>query len=289
MSDYIFSIASQDKRNVGEEFRVFRLDGEDVIGVEEKEPFELRFRNNTNQPVQIRLSVDGTDVLSGKPASTKPTGEMFLVSPYDSMSLRAWPESMQGGARFVFTTTEKSVAVNTHGNTSGIGLIAAAIYTDYYSTPTVFSPMFQSNSLRFARDSRRSLMADKRMKGRSYGSGTKGATLGGDVTKGVSLDFCAAPASSDSLGDIAEMSNMAVGAGEYTDQTLIKAAGLRRPVLDEVIQVRYLPWEKLRHLVAKEVVGVTAFPGDQQPGIDLSKVPRTKSTARRQPEIYRFL
>lgn len=295
MSDYILSIASQDKRHEGEEFRVFHVDGEDVIGVEEREPFELRFRNNTNQPVQIRLSVDGTDVLSGKPASTKPTGEMFLVSPHDSMSLKAWPESMDGGARFVFTTSEKSVAVNTHGNTAGIGLIAAAIYTDYdyYGGHLAY---FQGggqvhNSSRFTRNRRvgadlrgmpmgsKSLLFDA-----TKGAATKGLRGRSEESYGATLDFCAAAASID------EDSNIAVGAGEYTNQTLVKAAGLRRPVLDDIIQVRYLPWEKLRKLVAREIVSeATAFPGDHNQKVDLSNVPRTKSTARRSPEVHRFL
>ena len=120
VNDYNLKVISQDKRNVGSIFRTFNIDGDDIIGVEEHEPFELRFENNTYNAVQIRLSIDGTDVLTGKPASTKPKGDMFLVEPRGAMRLKAWPENMSGGARFVFATTEKSVAVNTHGNTAGI-------------------------------------------------------------------------------------------------------------------------------------------------------------------------
>jgi hypothetical protein len=308
MSDYTFSIVSQDKRHEGDEFRIFHVDGEEVIGVEEKEPFELRFRNNTSGRVQVRLSVDGTDVLSGQPASTKPTGQMFLVSPGETMKLKAWPESLQGGARFVFTTKERSVAVNTHGNTAGIGLIAAAVFADYddYRYLSMQSPRilsrFQSNSNSPLRGGglRRSRLigADSRSLGTTKGGGPSGSSGtkayyqgGGDpadfdvVLSAQSLDFAPGPAS---INNIAEASNMAVGAGEYTDQQLVKAAGLRRPVLDEVLQVRYLPWDKLQKLVDRRVVEATAFPGDDK-GIDLSNVPRTKSTGRKNVEIHRFL
>ena len=118
-----------------ETYKQFAVDGFNTIGVEELEDFSLIFRNNTSKRVQVRVSLDGTDILSGKPASTDPSGEMFIVAAYQSLNLKAWAEDTKGGASFLFTELKDSVASNTHGNTSSKGIIAVAVYEEGYVEP----------------------------------------------------------------------------------------------------------------------------------------------------------
>lgn len=160
MSNYSLEIVSRDKRHNGKVFKPYDIDGRATIGVSKKEPFEIRFRNNSWNRVQVRFSMDGTDILTGEPASTEPTGKMWLVEARASMTLKAWPESNSGGARFVFGEAGKSVAVNTHGNVEGMGVIAAAVFVEgapirlHFNEPTWISDSGKYKSAA-GRDARR--------------------------------------------------------------------------------------------------------------------------------------
>jgi hypothetical protein len=70
--------------------------------------------------------------------------------------------------------------------------------------------------------------------------------------------------------------DVAVGAGAFTDQTITKTAGLIYPVLDDIVQVRYLSWAKLEKLIAKQQPKMkTAFPSDKPvKRINLKNVPK---------------
>jgi hypothetical protein len=66
----------------------------------------------------MKLSLDGTDILTGKPADTQVSKDMWVVDGMKSISLKAWPEDNNGGAAFIFTSANNSVAVHTHGDLS---------------------------------------------------------------------------------------------------------------------------------------------------------------------------
>jgi hypothetical protein len=205
------------------------ISGENLIGVFENEPFKIKFTNDSWKRVQIRVSVDGTDILTGELASTEPTGKMFVVDPFNKIELCAWPEDNNGGAEFLFGTTKNSVAANTHGNISAKGIIAVAVFEESESERRIdyFS---KSDSL---------------------------------------LRRCSTKSIDDDLYKCSEF-GPAVGAGDHREQKLVKTAGLSKPKLAEIVQVRYEWWNelhtKLRH---------PAFPGDQK-NINLGKTPRIR-------------
>lgn len=185
--DYSLEIVSRDKRHNGKVFKPYVIDGKSTIGVSKKEPFEIRFRNNTWKRVQVRFSMDGTDILTGEPATTEPSGKMWLIEGHASMTLKAWPESNQGGARFVFGEAGKSVAVNTHGNVEGMGVIAAAVFVEgapvkmYFQGTPISREISDSGKYKQSagRDYRRSVL---RSRGINFNS-----TLGSD-SKGFDSD-----------------------------------------------------------------------------------------------------
>lgn len=138
--NYELSVISHHKDFNGKSLRKYHVDGIDTIGAYGDEPFSIVFRNHTYQKVQVKLSLDGTDILTGKPATTETSKDMWVVSGYGSLTLKAWPETDQGGAGFVFTSADNSVAIHTHGDLSSRGIIAAAVFTEGHVEPIKASP-----------------------------------------------------------------------------------------------------------------------------------------------------
>lgn len=266
MNDYELEIISKDKKSKNKVFKSHELDGIKTIGVKNNEPFALRFKNNTYNDVQVRLSVDGTDVITGELASTNPTGEMWFVKANSSMEIEAWPETNSGGAKLVFGKEGASVAMNTHGNMSAKGLIAAAVFVEGYKpwyVTNASGPKWTGNTNRYD---------DTLFRSRS-------------VSKGAGTEFTTQTLCSTEINEVSD-SAPAVGAGEYTEQTITKTAGLTTPKFKEVVQFKYEWWNTLKKTLDQYVeppVAHNAFPGDEKM-IDIKNTPRVRTSGvRRRP------
>src|SRR5947209_12285895 len=190
--------------------RQYHVENIDTIGVFGEEPFAIRFRNSSFNRVQVKLSLDGTDILTGQVANLDPHSKMWVVNAYGVLELKAWPESHQGGASFVFSTVENSVAAHTHGDLTAKGFISAAIFIEGYVPPQrYYGPAIASPDY--------------------YGASRSSSYPGGS---GQSIE------TERSLGP-------AIGAGAYQEQKINTVAGLREPTFSQLIQVRYLWWEDL--------------------------------------------
>lgn len=246
------------------------VDRIDTVGAWGDEPFEILFENNTGLTTQVKLSIDGTDILTGKLADTEVSDNMWLVKPYESLRLKAWPETNNGGAKFMFTSEDKGVASNTHGNLSSNGIIAAAVYVEGYSPPrrrTKLDNPFKEGVLRSSfsgqrTNSTKSFDSYNKYFNENCDFDSHREVESLDINEGV-----AAPLPS-------------VGAGEYVNQKLITVAGLNKPVLSRVLTVKYLWWDNLveklnSHKGHNKSLG---FPGDKEKHfIDLGDTPRLSS------------
>lgn len=134
-----FDILSLRPESSGRIFRQYLVEEEPTIGVYGNEPFALRFSNSSLQKIQVKLSLDGTDILTGKLADLDPHSQMWIIGPRDTLELAAWPEGRDGGARFVFRDAQRSVAAHTHGHLGAQGVIAAAVFVEV-SPPPSHSP-----------------------------------------------------------------------------------------------------------------------------------------------------
>ncbi len=230
-SNYELDIVSHHPKFDGKTLLKYSVDGIDTIGVWGEEPFEIVFRNNTHEKVQVRLSLDGTDVLTTTPATAQPYGKMWLVNPYATLNLAAWPETTEGGARFVFGQTLDSVAANTHGDLRNKGIIAAAVFTEGYVEPARLYSTYLGSPVR-ART--------------SFSAGAAGAA-GAGGRKSADVRFLSI-GSADSFCDINEESckGPAVGAGETITQKIASVSGLRQPRFDRIISLKYLWWDDLK-------------------------------------------
>lgn len=296
--NYTLEIISQHPDFRNKSLKKYYVDGIETIGAWGNEPFEIKFQNNTWQKIQVKLTLDGTDILTGEPATSEPTKDMWVVNGYGTLTLKAWPETNNGGAQFVFTSADKSVAVHTHGDLSNRGIIAAAVYTEGHVEPIKYTPSYPIR--------RRSIVDHYYYSyptwigDYTYGNGSAGGTLGGttfgsnsitsqDVTKGFNSNQAtfdcsnvsdAIPAASDSR-DLSLESLVSVGAGQHVDQKITYVTGLIKPLFTESIRVKYMWWDDLVSKLRTHNVPAphpSGFPGDKKQNImSLGSTPRVGS------------
>lgn len=275
------------------------VDGIETIGAWGDEPFEIKFKNNTNQKIQVKLSLDGTDILTGKPADTEVSQDMWVVNGYETLNLKAWPETSNGGASFVFTSANNSVAAHTHGNLSSRGIIAAAIFVEGHVNPPLlriqnhYHHHYKSYPVTYIPTIF------------PYYNGALGdITCGGNIgsinniasnfslsNSTVSINSCDASNAStitysDNRADVAKNleSLVSVGAGEHVDQKITYVSGLVTPTFTETMRVRYMWWDDL--VVRLKETNVAAphasgFPGDQDRKMNLGTTPRVGGSFHR--------
>lgn len=245
------------------------IDGIDTIGVWGNEPFEIRFKNNTWQKIQVKLSIDGTDIITGKLANTEVSSEMWSVNGYGTLSIKAWPETNNGGAGFVFTNTENGVATHTHGNVSNQGIIAAAVFIEG-----------QSQTINLA--SSGTTIQNHYHYTYPYYTYPYNGTIWCNTTGNIQNSVSANQSLSDSTlrsRESKELQSMAaVGAGQHVDQQITYVSGLIKPLFTETLRVRYLWWDDLKSKLQNEdqvQPHASGFPGDKQnKNIDLGSTPR---------------
>ena len=138
--NYSLEIISHHSQFQNKSLRKYSVDGIETVGAWGDEPFEIRFTNHTWSRIQVKISLDGTDVFTGEPATTEATKDMWVVEGYGVLSLKAWPETNNGGASFIFTSANNSVAVHTHGDLSSRGIVAAAVFTEGHVEPVRLNP-----------------------------------------------------------------------------------------------------------------------------------------------------
>src|SRR5574337_276252 len=253
--NYTLEIVSHHPKFDNKSLRKYYVEGIETVGVWGDEPFEIRFKNNTWQKVQVKLTLDGTDILTGKPADTEVSKNMWVVNGYDTLKLKAWPETNNGGAQFVFTSANNSVAVHTHGDLSSRGIIAAAVFTEGHVEPLKFNPPTIIDHHHYHYDIYRpywthpiwvyynSYNSGDTLGGMTFNSGSIGSNISSIYSSnGVnsSLECSTVNNSSSQLEEL-----VAVGAGQYVDQNISYVAGLIKPLFSETVRVRYLWWDDL--------------------------------------------
>jgi hypothetical protein len=258
---YVLSILSKHPEFKDKTLIPYGIDDERVVGVFGDEPYAVRLDNCSYDRIEVRISIDGPDILTGEPATTLATGKRWVVEPRGTLLLETWPETQQGGARFLFADSKSSVAVHTRGDARDVGVIAAAVFKE---TPV------------------REQYTGGRM--------TKGITRGGPRgsssvrTQSVEASF---KQSRDLAGATMDSRSIAgTGAGVYAEQRITQVAGLRNPVLAEVLRLRYLWWDTLvsklkeKGISPSAVSGFPGFPGNKPfKGIDLGSTPRETTPA----------
>ncbi len=308
--NYSLEVISHHPQFKNKNLRKYYVDGIDTVGAWGDEPFEIVFKNHTWQKVQVKLSVDGTDVLTGQVADTEIGKDMWVVNGYGTLSLKAWPETSNGGAQLIFTSANNSVAVHTHGNLSSRGIIAAAVFTEGHVEPITYTPVIVHehhypqrhwwdyyNSQVFGE-----VLNNSNTSGYRDLSGSSINTLG-DLSSSISTcsadggsssnscyynDAAPAAAHSPSIRRSKKLESLvSVGAGNHVDQKINYVTGLIKPTFAETVRVRYLWWDDLVSKLKENNVPAphaSGFPGDRRQHImSLGNTPRIGSFSRAFP------
>jgi len=101
--------------------------GRMVVGKKGKN-YSIVVKNNSRSRLETVLSVDGLDVIDGKPASTKKRG--YIVHPGKTMEVKGFRTSQDAVASFKFSSVNPSYANLRHGDTRNVGVMGLAVFTE---------------------------------------------------------------------------------------------------------------------------------------------------------------
>ena len=106
--------------------------GRFVVGKKGRE-YEIKIKNLSNARMEIVLSVDGLDVIDGKPASTKKRG--YIINPRQTLVVKGFRTSHEAVATFKFSSVDGSYANLRHGETRNVGVVGMAVFYEKGATP----------------------------------------------------------------------------------------------------------------------------------------------------------
>ncbi len=90
--------------------------------------YAISVKNNSRSRLEVVLSVDGLDVVDGKPASLTKRG--YIVWPGQTLEVKGWRASEDKVASFVFAPVAGSYANLRHGETRNVGVVGLAVFTE---------------------------------------------------------------------------------------------------------------------------------------------------------------
>ena len=92
------------------------------------QPYSIQFRNNSPNRVMAIISVDGVDVVDGKPATAESRG--YIVEGYASAEIKGWRTSTSEVRQFFFEDKHGSYSAATTGETTNCGVIAVKVFAE---------------------------------------------------------------------------------------------------------------------------------------------------------------
>lgn len=106
--------------------------GRFVVGKKGRE-YQIKIRNLSNARVEAVLSVDGLDVIDGRPASTTKRG--YIVNPKQTLVVKGFRTSHESVASFKFSSVGSSYANLRHSDTRNVGVVGLAVYYEKGALP----------------------------------------------------------------------------------------------------------------------------------------------------------
>ena len=103
-----------------------------VIG-EQGRRYSIVLRNETDYRLEAVTSVDGLDVVNGRPASLDKRG--YILQPRQRIVIDGWRRSLDTVAAFRFSSVRDSYAERKHGDSRNVGVIGVAIFHERGTNP----------------------------------------------------------------------------------------------------------------------------------------------------------
>lgn len=90
--------------------------------------YSIRLTNKTGQKIMCILSVDGLDIVDGKPASHNSRG--YILSAYQSTIIDGWRTDLENVRKFFFTREKKSYSKKSGQGTDNLGVIGLVAFQE---------------------------------------------------------------------------------------------------------------------------------------------------------------
>jgi hypothetical protein len=103
-----------------------------VVG-EEGRRYSIVVRNRSELRLEIVLSVDGLDVIDGRPASFRKRG--YVIEPHRQLVVEGFRQSTEAVAAFRFGAVRESYANQKYGDTRNVGVIGIALFNERGTNP----------------------------------------------------------------------------------------------------------------------------------------------------------
>lgn len=100
--------------------------------------YSIVVKNACKARVMVVLSVDGLDVLDGKPAAVTRPG--YVIEPGQTLEVKGFRTSFDEVAAFKFSTVGASYAQSRHGDTRNVGVIGLAAFLEKGADPWTWMP-----------------------------------------------------------------------------------------------------------------------------------------------------
>jgi hypothetical protein len=136
----------------GDVFDTLRSGDRTVVVGSAGQRYTLQLRNNTGHRFEAVGTVDGLDVVNGKPGTTSNRG--YILMPFSTLEVEGFRTSTRAVAAFRFAAVADSYAAKT-GNARNVGVIGVALFAERGDT-------FVSPSETRLRDSANPFPADNR-------------------------------------------------------------------------------------------------------------------------------
>lgn len=253
--------------------------GQIYIAAEDGERYSLRLKNNTGERLLAVTTVDGRNVLDGKPGSVD--GQGYILEPFGSVVISGWRRTDATVAAFRFGQKKDSYSEQM-GTPENVGVIGVAVFEEkpkpvvsvirHEYIPVYPNPWWQDPWYPRWRIGSSGIGYGGSGGGR-YGSITVTSTGTGDSSDmllGASVQ-CAVDPSLRSVSQEPVQQTLGTGYGETLESSVVKTTFLRaseHPA--EILEIRYDSLKSLRKQ------GIMTTPPSRRP-----KAPRRFPRVRR--------
>ena len=108
-----------------------------IVGKKGRE-YALVIKNKCHSRLEVVLSIDGLNILSGQPASYKQRG--YVIQPGKTLVVKGYRTSQNAVNAFKFSDVRSSYTNVLHGTTKNVGVIGMAVFTEKGVSPWRWSP-----------------------------------------------------------------------------------------------------------------------------------------------------
>lgn len=114
----------------------FEAGGKEFVTGMAGDRYSIVLQSHVPARLEIVVSVDGLDVIDGRPASFSKRG--YLLDPHGSMEIDGFRQSMETVAAFRFGAVKDSYAERKHGDARNVGVIGLAVFHEQGDSPATW-------------------------------------------------------------------------------------------------------------------------------------------------------